>query len=263
MVAIRSLVSSLTVLGAFASSASAQILGLDLDLGLLQDGALVTADVFADVLTETSCPVGNVGIVANVLSLVRVCGCVSLLNLGPGQSVCPTCPENASPVCGRGRCACECDEGFVSDSTTGTCLPADACANSGGNLVSNNDGSFVCQCLPPNLVLSTSSGVCTLPPSAAARARRRSFVFNTPSYPFTSGGDSAKFCPANETACPNGNSFECIDTRDSLTACGGCPGQGGVDCLAIEGALNVQCANSRCLVSSCFAGYTLHQGRCI
>ena len=38
MVAIRSLVSSLTVLGAFASSASAQILGLDLDLGLLQDG---------------------------------------------------------------------------------------------------------------------------------------------------------------------------------------------------------------------------------
>ncbi|GAA5901026.1 uncharacterized protein JCM6883_004726 [Sporobolomyces salmoneus] len=262
MVSTRTLFSALTLLGA-ALTSSAQLLDLDLDLGLLQDGALVTADVFADALTETSCPDGNIGIVANVLDLVRVCGCVSLLNLAPGQSVCPECPTGSSAICGRGNCACACDEGAVADSTTGTCLPEDDCTNSGGSLQSNEDGTFVCVCAAPGLSLSTTTGACVLAPSAAARRNRRNFVFNTPSYPFTSGGNSAKFCPENETACPNGNSFECVDTRDSLTACGGCPGQGGEDCLEIPGALNVQCSNSKCRVASCFAGYTLSHGRCI
>jgi hypothetical protein len=44
--------------------------------------------------------------------------------------------------------------------------------------------------------------------------------------------------------------FECVDTTNSLTACGGCPGPygPGQDCLAIPGALNVQCADSKCIV---------------
>ncbi|GAA5952302.1 hypothetical protein JCM3765_001933 [Sporobolomyces pararoseus] len=262
MVATRTVLSAFTFLAAAVTSSSAQILDLNLDLGLLQDGALVTADLFLDALTDASCPDGNVGIIANVLNLVRVCGCVSLLNPGPGQSVCPECPANAEPLCGRGSCTCGCSSGFVSDTTTGSCIPDNACTNSGGLSVNNQDGTFTCNCLGvPGTIVSSSTGVCVLAPSA--RARRRNFVFNTPSYPFTSGGDSAKFCPRGETACPNGNSFECVDTRDSLTACGGCPGQGGEDCLSIPGALNVQCANSRCQVSSCFAGYTLNNGRCI
>lgn len=44
--------------------------------------------------------------------------------------------------------------------------------------------------------------------------------------------------------------FECVDTTNSLSACGGCPGPegNGQDCLAIPGALNVQCADSKCIV---------------
>ncbi|GAA5887088.1 hypothetical protein JCM16303_007130 [Sporobolomyces ruberrimus] len=179
MVSARIIVSAFTFLAAAATS-SAQILGLDLDLGLLQDGALVTADVFADVLTQESCPNGNIGIVANVLNLVRVCGCVSLLNLGPGQSICPECPTNAQAVCGRGNCACECVEGTVADSTTDSCVPDTNCENSGGQLTSNGDGSFVCTC-PSPFVTSATTGVCVLPASAAARSRRRSFAFKGPS----------------------------------------------------------------------------------
>ncbi|GAA6026007.1 hypothetical protein JCM11491_001999 [Sporobolomyces phaffii] len=177
MVAARTLLSAFTFLAAAVTSSSAQILGLDLDLGLLKNGALVTADVFADVLTQESCPNGNVGIVANVLNLVKVCGCVSLLNLGTGQSVCPEGPANSTPVCGRGVCAFECNSGFLADSTTGTCVDDTNCTDTGGSLVSNNDGSFFCQC--PTGFVQNNSGGCSLAPSAAAR-RRRSFAFKGP-----------------------------------------------------------------------------------
>ncbi|GAA5938982.1 uncharacterized protein JCM15063_004384 [Sporobolomyces koalae] len=260
MVAIRSFLSAFSLIAA-ASISTAQLVDADLDLGLLQNGALVTADLFADALTQQSCPDGNIGVVVNLLNLVKVCGCVSLLNLGLGQSVCPTCPANSTPVCGRGNCACQCDEGFVSDTTTGSCVAADACSSSGGTLTFNGVGQYTCTCASP-LVLG-SSGVCVLAPSQGARARRRNLVFNSPAGPYSSSGRSSKYCPNNETACPLGNSFECIDTRDSLTHCGGCAASGGVDCLSIPGALNVQCANSKCVVSSCFSGYTLEQGRCI
>ncbi|GAA5836619.1 hypothetical protein JCM5353_000565 [Sporobolomyces roseus] len=262
MVATRTIFSALTAL-TLAASSSAQlledILGINLDLGLLQPGALVTADVFADVLSAETCPVGVLGVTATILNIARVCACVNILDLGAGQEVCECSLPNSSPICARGQCACVCDDGFVSDSTTGTCVDENACGNSGGTLQSNGDGSFLCVCPAP--LLLNGQGTCSLPASARARAARRNLVLNGPAFALTSGG---KYCSAGETACslPSGN-YECIDTRDSLTSCGGCPGQGGVNCLAIEGALSVTCSNSRCQVGSCFSGYRYENGRCI
>lgn len=107
---------SLAVASTLFTSSSAQLLnldlsgllGLNLDIGLLQNGALVNINAFADVLTSTSesslrpgwldgvselgadstlhlhvaCATGQtIGINANLLGILRVCACVSALNL--------------------------------------------------------------------------------------------------------------------------------------------------------------------------------------
>lgn len=74
----------------------------------------MTADVFADVLTQETCPTATIGVTASVLNLIRVCACISVLELGDNQEVCECPLANSSPICARGRCACQCDEGFVS-----------------------------------------------------------------------------------------------------------------------------------------------------
>ena len=66
---------------------------------------------------------------------------------------------------------------------------------------------------------------------------------------------SSQHAPETDSAglSPEGG-FECVDTTNSLTACGGCPGPygPGQDCLAIPGALNVQCADSKCIVGELY-----------
>jgi len=59
-----------------------------------------------------------------------------------------------------------------------------------------------------------------------------------------------------------GGAYECIDIRSNLEACGGCPGDGGVDCTALYGVSDVECTKGRCVVSACNKGLSLVNGRC-
>ncbi|GAA5913333.1 hypothetical protein JCM8208_005212 [Rhodotorula glutinis] len=90
-------------------------------------------------------------------------------------------------------------------------------------------------------------------------------------------------CPEGSTVCPvarrapqGGYLFACFDTKSSATHCGGCPsvGQGafwdsraehGVDCTALPGVQSSTCAQSKCQILSCSAGYVLDdkRGSCV
>lgn len=88
-------------------------------------------------------------------------------------------------------------------------------------------------------------------------------------------------CAAPETACliDGGiGGYECVDTQSHLESCGGCLGEGGVDCTKIsesvvepcsydrrtfrscisfaEGASSVGCAAGSCVVFSCKDEYS-------
>ncbi|KAH8102659.1 hypothetical protein BXZ70DRAFT_1006565 [Cristinia sonorae] len=70
-------------------------------------------------------------------------------------------------------------------------------------------------------------------------------------------------CPFDQEACPikganSSSAYECLDTTQELTSCGGCTSLGkGQDCTAIIGAWNVKCDVSQggCKVLTCKAGY--------
>ncbi|GAA5862728.1 hypothetical protein JCM8547_003527 [Rhodosporidiobolus lusitaniae] len=242
-----------------------------LDIGLLQNGALVNIGLFASVLGENSCPAANVAGVISILGLVNICACVNLLNPGTGESACPPCPANASPICGGGSCACQCNAGFFA-TAAGTCVATTDCP-APNTLVQDATGTtFTCQCAAG--YISNGAGGCVLTPSARARAARHRRAF-PPKHgqavfaPQTSESRPAYTCPDGETACPlPSGGFECIDTTTSLNSCGGCVGAGesGQNCLAIPGALAVQCHESACHVGSCFKGWKHLKdgnGRCV
>ncbi|KAH8915625.1 hypothetical protein BT69DRAFT_1286504 [Atractiella rhizophila] len=73
------------------------------------------------------------------------------------------------------------------------------------------------------------------------------------------------------SACPvflaNGKkrdgAFECLDPATELNSCGGCIGQGGVDCEALPGVASVSCQQSQCVVSRCKSGFSLFDNACI
>ncbi|KAL8283468.1 hypothetical protein RQP46_005571 [Phenoliferia psychrophenolica] len=161
--------------------------------------------------------------------IISICVCVNILSLGPGQSACPACPTNASPVCDDTRntpCNCACNSPYVSD----------------------------------------GAGACVLPPSASARKRSRGHGATHDQSAVGSLAYSAARCPNNESACPIANSkdgWECLDTRTSLDSCGGCLATGGVDCLAIPGVMGVGCVSSQCEISSCMPGWSLKEALCV
>ncbi|KAM0791463.1 hypothetical protein ACM66B_005916 [Microbotryomycetes sp. NB124-2] len=306
---------SFALLPTLWSAASAQVnvdlgdlLGLDLDISLLTNGALINANVFADLLTQTTCQATGktVGVQALLLPLVRVCACVDLLSLGgilTQDTPCPACPANASPVCGNaGTCACACNDGFFAG-PDGTCVPTDSCPPP--NVLQplpSDPRKAECVCAPG--YVSNGAGGCVLIPSARARMHRKKSVVATgphaaraqrvarapqptqevfiakpapvdlpapaaavPATPVKANSTTDKFsCPNGETACPlKSGGFECLDVTSSLTSCGGCVGEGlpGVNCLAIPGALNVECQNSQCQVASCFKGWRFMSGKCV
>ncbi|KAK4056767.1 hypothetical protein OIO90_002319 [Microbotryomycetes sp. JL221] len=306
---------SLALLPTLWSTASAQInvdlgdlLGLDLDISLLTDGALINANLFADLLTTTSCQgTGKtVGIQALLFPLLKVCACVDLLAIGGivPTTPCPACPTNSSPVCGgAGTCACQCDAGFYA-AADGSCKPNDTCPPPNVLVPLPSDPRKAeCQCAPG--YVTDGAGGCVLIPSARARMHRKKNVVAHPhaaraarqaraprpqatqevfvakpapvevavpagvAQPPTpvSNATTDKFsCPNGETACPlKSGGFECLDVSSSLTSCGGCVGEGlpGVNCLAIPGALNVECQNSQCQVASCFKGWRFMSGKCV
>ncbi|GAA6028456.1 hypothetical protein JCM8097_007037 [Rhodosporidiobolus ruineniae] len=251
----------LPALSLLAAGAQAQLLNIpQLDIGLLQNGALINIGLFGNLLGDNSCPNANVGVQTSLLGLVRVCACVNVLNGGSGgtQTACPACPTNASPVCGgSGTCACQCNSGFYS-TAAGTCVPNSNCP--APNVLSSVNTYAVCTCAAG--YVSDGAGGCVLTPSARARAarHRRSFPIKHGQAVFApqSSEKPSWTCPDGETACPlPSGGFECIDTATSLNSCGGCVGAGesGQNCLAIPGALNVQCMDSKCHVGSCFKGW--------
>ncbi|GJE89558.1 hypothetical protein PsYK624_056610 [Phanerochaete sordida] len=75
---------------------------------------------------------------------------------------------------------------------------------------------------------------------------------------------SMRACPIDAASAPTTltewirDGFECVDTTEDLTSCGGC---GGVDvkydCTAISGSDAVSCTRGECRVDSCQEGYTL------
>ena len=105
------------------------------------------------------------------------------------------------------------------DSTTGQCIPDGGCRASGGRLRNNRDGSSTCVC-PSPFIVSPTSGVCVLPPSARARAARRARSQIALDYPSVEGDDHLK-CPDGERACPIGGStgYECLDVTSTLDSC--------------------------------------------
>ncbi|KAL1405703.1 hypothetical protein Q8F55_007373 [Vanrija albida] len=116
------------------------------------------------------------------------------------------------------------------------CLDQWACHAKGGKL------DATCKCVVP---------------SSAVKRRDAEFVKN--------------LCPNTMKACRidseelgfNGR-FECVDITSNIESCGGCVGEGaGQDCTAIEGASDVSCVQSKCVVSSCQRGWELSaDGRC-
>ncbi|GAA5999983.1 hypothetical protein JCM10207_006002 [Rhodosporidiobolus poonsookiae] len=245
------------------AGASAQLINIpQLDIGLLQNGALINIGVFGNILGTNTCPASNIAVRTTLLGLVRACVCLNLLNPGAdgGGVACPACPANASPVCGgAGVCACQCNAGFYA-SATGTCVPNSNCAPP--NVLTATGSTATCTCAAG--YVSDGAGGCVLTPSARARRarHRRSFPYKHGQEVFAPQSSEqikpAFSCPDGETACrlPSGG-FECIDTETSLNSCGGCVGEGmpGQNCLAIPGALAVECHQSKCHVGSCFKGW--------
>ncbi|GAA5931783.1 hypothetical protein JCM1841_006738 [Sporobolomyces salmonicolor] len=271
----RSAISSLPILSALITAATAQIdipvsLGLgslgnlNLDIGLLQDGALVNLNAFGNILADGSCPDANVGVEATLLGLVNICACVNVLDAAAGATACPSCPDNAQAICGgAGVCACACDSNYYA-TADGGCAPFADCLSPN---VYTSEGTYsICTCAAG--YRDNGNGGCGLAPSARARSRRSVKLPGQEAF-FPQSSESrakaAMSCPDGETACPlTSGGFECIDTT-SLDSCGGCVGAGfaGENCLAIPGALAVACRDSRCHVGSCFAGWTFDNGRCI
>ncbi|KIP11959.1 hypothetical protein PHLGIDRAFT_82504 [Phlebiopsis gigantea 11061_1 CR5-6] len=69
-------------------------------------------------------------------------------------------------------------------------------------------------------------------------------------------------CPNSMTACPikglmdMSGDYECFDTENELTSCGGCASTGaGQDCTAINHAWNVACNAGQCQVYTCAEGF--------
>ena len=72
-------------------------------------------------------------------------------------------------------------------------------------------------------------------------------------------------CAPGQTACSvNQNAWECLDTANDLESCGGCIGNGGVDCSDLPGADQTSCQSGHCVISTCLRGYNLStDGHCL
>ncbi|GAA6009350.1 hypothetical protein JCM11491_004284 [Sporobolomyces phaffii] len=125
-----------------------------------------------------------------------------------------------------------CNFGTANCDTHGTTVGADC----------SSDPQFYCSQTSTGQALTcdaaTSTCVLAAVPSSRARSRfaRR-----------------ASTCPFGHSLCPVGleGGVECIDTSANLESCGGCPGQGGVDCSALAGVSASSCVDSVCEIWAC------------
>ncbi|GAA5967916.1 hypothetical protein JCM11641_005807 [Rhodosporidiobolus odoratus] len=231
--------------------------------------ALIDLDITGAVLGSTCTGNAVLGVQAEVslLNILHLCVCLDVISLGDShKKACPKCPANSEAICGSGQCGCKCSAGYFADPSHG-CLPIQTCTSTGGHIRRGDDGTSTCQC--PSPFVASSNGGCALPASARARRLARSqeqLALRSPAQDASVVEEDAFKCPSGERACPIGNfgGWECIDTSNELESCGGCPGErSSVNCLAQAGAENVACIESQCVISSCFPGFRLLNGRCI
>ncbi|KAM0753148.1 hypothetical protein T439DRAFT_378864 [Meredithblackwellia eburnea MCA 4105] len=262
-------------------------------LGDSNSRALIDLGILAGVLAPADCSGGGlVGVQASVIipGLLDLCLCVNVLQLtAPGFKACPACPAHAHPICGgRGRCGCECDAVYYATSL-GTCVPVENCPRPNtltrhldgtstctcDNIRYKSDGAGGCKCKSP--YVPSALGGCVLSASQAGRVRSKKSQLQLSSSltPDETAVELRKQrlheasdeyrCPDNETACPLGRGWECLDTTSALDSCGGCTSArgGGVNCLTLPGAMGVACVESKCEISSCLPGWRFVMGRCV
>ncbi|KAI5449350.1 hypothetical protein NCC49_004755 [Naganishia albida] len=81
------------------------------------------------------------------------------------------------------------------------------------------------------------------------------------------------FCPAPLKACAVKGShfatsaewaYECVNTDNEMTSCGGCASEGtGVDCSALTGVRSAGCTQGVCQVLQCYPGYVNTGSSCV
>nr|XP_031861420.1 uncharacterized protein CI109_003024 [Kwoniella shandongensis]KAA5528492.1 hypothetical protein CI109_003024 [Kwoniella shandongensis] len=162
-----------------------------------------------------------------------------------------------------------------------------ACATEGSAMINPlGNGQFGCRCNAPNVIEVTSNGfavncnagtwfnyVHTAEAQASGLARRRARATLE-----QLRLDSQTLCPKGLTACnvnEYSDTYECIDTKNELEACGGCIfGEFqntsanitlGVDCTTVAGVAfgAITCMDSQCTAFSCEKGYELVAGSCV
>ncbi|KAI5480755.1 tenascin XB [Pseudohyphozyma bogoriensis] len=159
-------------------------------------------------------------------------------NCGTIGNVCNVTTDATGTACSNGVCVVTgCNSGFSPSSDGTTCSTAPAPGASASQRAKAKKNLIV---LPATLC-PDSETACPIAGSkshlAAKVSNFRSFRMLDPRQP-TSGG------------------YECLDLKYSLESCGGCTSMGeGVNCMEIDHAVGVGCAEGVCIVFSCERGY--------
>ncbi|KAM0749712.1 hypothetical protein T439DRAFT_37277 [Meredithblackwellia eburnea MCA 4105] len=185
-----------------------------------------------------------------------------------GSDVADSCTVQVGQLCKSGF-GTFCAGGYAS---CGTCVTASGvseavvCGGVGGAVQGCYNGAVVPFCV--GSCSGTSCGSCTfnlvasqgankrrnakrqLPSQAAGRKmKKRSNVVDA------AKEEMQSTCPSGETACKlkkGGLGYQCINTNDELSSCGGCTTEGeGQNCEDIPFVESVSCSAGKCEIHSC------------
>ena len=180
-------------------------------------------------------------------------------------------------------CAPKCDSGYTYNTATKACDPICDYSHGytyqtgwGGNGMCCLQGYTACntvccpayqeeigtsgKCCPIGSTLS--NGQCVSPTGKSGTKKRAPLqlpMVGTDIFGLDANREH-KLCPTGLAACPipgrTESEYECLDSLNDLTSCGGCTSMGtGQDCTAIKGAKWMGCNMGTCEVYSCRAGF--------